>query len=499
MERRAHLIDCNAIRCTVHLSTRHTFLRGPVLPGLHIAYLYRSHPHPALPRKKLQTMPTDLLDLPSELIEHILALLAHQDASSLPARRQTCRALNATIAQSQLVRYIERAALLGVYDPLVSVSDVEAEAGAGADADGAPMMTMTMVASMTIPERAAALEAWDEAWGALDDILCTRKPDLRFAMPSRDELRTGRTAEVASGAGSAANATTATTTTTTTTTASTRVAAAVANSNGPVLPVLPVPVLELELDQQRWRAEEEDDEDEDEDDWHCHFSFGPWFVAAAREGPGVRAGYSFLDVHRSLGGGAGGAGAGRGVAEGPEPEAGASCEGNKNEGEEEEESPSWTTINVPVRNIVVFALSTELDLAVAISCVSPPFKSFFSFGFVLTLIARQKLYCSARVKREEGSNTITSHLEVRPLRFGDGMPHPCAEVPTIRLSATGASAHNMAQTQLLGDYLLLWIGGPHEEDYSLCKLYLIAWKRGSVMLVSSESCSEETNPLASSL
>jgi hypothetical protein len=75
------------------------------------------------------------------------------------------------------------------------------------------------------------------------------------------------------------------------------------------------------------------------------------------------------------------------------------------------------------------------------------------------------------------------------------MPHPCAEVPTIRLSASGASAHNMAQTQLLGDYLLLWIGGPHEEDYSLCKLYLIAWKRGSVMLVSSESCSEETNPL----
>jgi hypothetical protein len=80
------------------------------------------------------------------------------------------------------------------------------------------------------------------------------------------------------------------------------------------------------------------------------------------------------------------------------------------------------------------------------------------------------------------------------------MSHPCAEVPTIRLSATGASAHNMAQTQLLGDYLLLWIGGPHEDDYSLCKLFLIAWKRGSVTLVSSESCSEEINPpLASSL
>jgi hypothetical protein len=53
-------------------------------------------------------------DLPAELIEHILALLAHQYARSLPACRQTCRALNATITHSQLVLYIEHAALLGV-------------------------------------------------------------------------------------------------------------------------------------------------------------------------------------------------------------------------------------------------------------------------------------------------------------------------------------------------------------------------------------------------
>ena len=329
----------------------------------------------------------DLLDLPSELIEHILALLAHQDASSLPACRQTCRALNATIAESQLVRYIERAALLGVYDPLVSVSDVEAGAGAGAgagvDADGTPTTR-----SMTIPERMAALEAWNEAWGALDDILCRGKPEMRFAMPSRDELRTGRMAEVGSGAGSAASArrtASTTTTATTTATASTRVAAVVANLDGRLIPVLPGLESELELDQQRWRTEDEEDEDEDEDedDWHCHYSFGPWFVAAAREGPGVRAGYSYLDVHGSLGGGVGGAGAGRGVAEGGvEPEAGASCEGNKEEGGEGEESPRWTTINVPVRNIVVFALSTELDLAVAISCVVSPLRSNFHFIFI---------------------------------------------------------------------------------------------------------------------
>jgi hypothetical protein len=94
----------------------------------------------------------------------------------------------------------------------------------------------------------------------------------------------------------------------------------------------------------------------------------------------------------------------------------------------------------------------------------------------------------ARVEREEGAGatgTITSVMEVRPLQFRDGTSHPCAEVPTICLRVPGASAHNMAQTQVLGDYLLLWIGGPSEEDFSLCKLYLIAWKRGQVTQVES--------------
>ena len=75
-------------------------------------------------------------------------------------------------------------------------------------------------------------------------------------------------------------------------------------------------------------------------------------------------------------------------------------------------------------------------------------------------------------------------MQVRPLRFRDGTSHPCAEVPTICLTVPDASAHNIAQTQVLGDYILLWIGGPGEDDYSLCKLYLIAWKRASITLVS---------------
>ena len=53
----------------------------------------------------------------------------------------------------------------------------------------------------------------------------------------------------------------------------------------------------------------------------------------------------------------------------------------------------------------------------------------------------------------------------------------------MRFSAAGASATYMTQAQVLGDYLLLWIGHG-EVDYSLSKLYLVAWKQGSITLVS---------------
>jgi len=50
----------------------------------------------------------------------------------------------------------------------------------------------TTTMAMTIPERAAALEAWNEAWTTPDEIVCEpapREPNVRFAMPSGDELR----------------------------------------------------------------------------------------------------------------------------------------------------------------------------------------------------------------------------------------------------------------------------------------------------------------------
>ena len=87
---------------------------------------------------------------------------------------------------------------------------------------------------------------------------------------------------------------------------------------------------------------------------------------------------------------------------------------------------------------------------------------------------------------EDGEKGTRTHLAVRPLRFRDGAPHPCAKVPTMRFSVTSASAVCISQAQVLGDYILLWIW-PGEEDYSLSKLYLISWKQGSITLVSISS------------
>ena len=79
--------------------------------------------------------------------------------------------------------------------------------------------------------------------------------------------------------------------------------------------------------------------------------------------------------------------------------------------------------------------------------------------------------------------TTTTHFVLRRLRFRDGTPHPCAKVPAMRLCVKGAGVFYLTKAQVLGDYLLLWIG-PGQVDYSVTMLYLIAWKTGSITLVS---------------
>jgi hypothetical protein len=68
------------------------------------------------------------------------------------------------------------------------------------------------------------------------------------------------------------------------------------------------------------------------------FSFGRYFVVI-REGYARQAGYSFLDMHATY-------------------------------SSQHTEVERWTTIKVDLPNVLVFAFASELDLAVAISCVS---------------------------------------------------------------------------------------------------------------------------------
>jgi hypothetical protein len=105
----------------------------------------------------------------------------------------------------------------------------------------------------------------------------------------------------------------------------------------------------------------------DEED---RFSFGPWFIAATRDGLNVRASYSYLDLRGCLGNVGGGGDEGRGeLRHGDGEEEG---EGDGDVAGAEYDRVFWTVIKIPLWNVVAFVLSTELDLTVVISCVVFP-------------------------------------------------------------------------------------------------------------------------------
>ncbi|KAF8502729.1 hypothetical protein F5888DRAFT_1800270 [Russula emetica] len=183
------------------------------------------------------------------------------------------------------------------------------------------------------------------------------------------------------------------------------------------------------------------------------FSFGPCFITSTHTGPSIQAirpAYSYLDLHGRMGGSGTGTGALDGIQGGEEEDVDVDTNYDRLD---------WTVINIPVWNVVEIALSTELDLAVVISVLV----------------------------EFEGQEEETCHLTVRPLRFRDGTPHPCAIVPTMRFSVTRTSAFQMTRAQVLGDYLLLWIAGASERRHSVAKLYVIAWKQGSITLLRENS------------
>jgi len=67
--------------------------------------------------------------------------------------------------------------------------------------------------------------------------------------------------------------------------------------------------------------------------------------------------------------------------------------------------------------------------------------------------------------------------------FSTGKPHPLALQPTLEISVAGASAYNVSDTEVIGDYILYWVGDPmvtRQNEGTLCTIYLVAWKEGWV-------------------
>jgi hypothetical protein len=261
-------------------------------------------------------MPPYLLNLPTELLERILTLLCHENAQSIQACRQACRTLNAIIAQSKLVQYLERVGLLGMYDPLLLVE--------GGAASASPTLGLL--------DRAAALRAWEEAWNALtgghDGDAGTfwqeRGPDLRIAPPPPPPPPSS---------------------------------ARVRYIKAMIVDPDPLVGPEQPEEEQHWLP------DIDLGVMN-HFLFGPWFITKTHYGINVRTSYSYLDLHgclNSVGGvGGGGEGAPGGIQSG---------EVENGDRGADYDRGYWTCIKVPVWNVVEIALSTELDLAVVISYV----------------------------------------------------------------------------------------------------------------------------------
>src|SRR5216684_520419 len=264
-------------------------------------------------------MSPHLLVLPTELLEHILVFLCHANAPSIQACRQTCRTLNATIARvtgSILIHHLEHLALHGMYEPLLPVRGEDASA------------SMTLA----LPERVAALRAWEDAWDAFSGgdgdtgvFWQERHPDLCIELPS--QLRPFRELSPQSSSQQVR-----------------RILATIIDSDPPPGPEDDAPLVPNYGMLCGERA----------------FPLGPWLMLVMHNGIEMGAIYSYLDLHGCLGEG--------------EVEGGMLC--GTQSGDEKNRNPDfdhmrWTIIDILVRDVIEIVLSAELDLAIVISCVFP--------------------------------------------------------------------------------------------------------------------------------
>ena len=76
----------------------------------------------------------------------------------------------------------------------------------------------------------------------------------------------------------------------------------------------------------------------------------------------------------------------------------------------------------------------------------------------------------------DGQRTIVT---IVLMCFGTDKLHPLASRAKLKVSVSVAAAHNLSDAQVIGDYILYWVGAPNtEEILTLCSIYLIAWKEG---------------------
>ena len=261
-------------------------------------------------------MSPHLLVLPTELLEHILVLLCHASAPSIQACRQTCRTLNATIARSILIHYLEHLALLGMYEPLLPVRGEDASASI----------------TLALPERVAALRAWEDAWNALSGgdgnpgvFWQERRPDLCIPRPKQLRQFWNPLSQWSSQQNR-------------------RILATIIDPDPPPGPDDDVP----------------SEPDHEMLDQEKAFPLGHWFIVLTHNMIEMGVIYSYLDLHGCLGE--------------AEVEGGVPC--GIQSGKEKNRAPDfdrmrWTIIDIRVRDVVEIVLSVELDLAIVISCVFP--------------------------------------------------------------------------------------------------------------------------------
>ena len=122
----------------------------------------------------------------------------------------------------------------------------------------------------------------------------------------------------------------------------------------------------------------------------------------------------------------------------------------------------WTTIDVQIPIIVLFAFAPELNLSVAISYVKL---------YLLNGDFTQSALHRAPISSDPQNSTVT----ISPMLLNTGEPHPLASKSKLEITVSRAAARNLSLATVIGDYILYWIG---DHYTTLCNIYLVAWKEG---------------------